>query len=623
MEKIIIDLEAKTDKALKGIDGVAKSVEELSKEVVESNKNTTRSFKGVEIASKGVAKGVRAVGTGLKAIGLGLIISALGTLKELFSQNQKAVDTFNVIFETAAQVVGQVSTAFKDVYNSLTQSTDQLDALGKVASGLVTLALTPLKLSFYAIKLGIDQAMLAWENSFLGDKNPETIKALNESIIETKTNILEVGQAAVDAGKDVVTNFGEAVSEVSEISKTVVKEFSEISISAATKAAEANVKLQNSAEIAAARQGLLFEKFDRQAEKLRQIRDDETKSITERKAKNDELLVAINEAEVSMLSQAETQLAIANENLKKDKDNVEFKVAQIEAEKELAGVRAQIEGIRSEQISNALALDKESLEITNTKLESESNLSIERKRFNAELIEDELLKLEKLKEVESLFQEQETLRLEAIVLNANAGTQAKIDAQTALDEFTETSRQTNATKDKEISKAKIKIAETEAAAKSKTLGDTENALNSLGALAGEQTAAGKAMGIASATINTYRGVSDALAATTVTPFETALKFVNAGAILASGLKNVKKIVSVKVPSGGRGVSGGGSSPSGGSVGNAPSIPPAFNVVGQSDTNQLASAIGGQSQQPIQAFVVSNDVTTAQSMDRNIVDGASI
>jgi hypothetical protein len=47
------------------------------------------------------------------------------------------------------------------------------------------------------------------------------------------------------------------------------------------------------------------------------------------------------------------------------------------------------------------------------------------------------------------------------------------------------------------------------------------------------------------------------------------------------------------------------------------------VVGTSGTNQLADAIGGQSQQPIQAFVVSSQVTTAQELDRNIIDEASI
>jgi hypothetical protein len=51
--------------------------------------------------------------------------------------------------------------------------------------------------------------------------------------------------------------------------------------------------------------------------------------------------------------------------------------------------------------------------------------------------------------------------------------------------------------------------------------------------------------------------------------------------------------------------------------------PDFNVVGASDTNQLAQAIGSQQQQPVKAFVVSNDVTTAQGLERNIVEGASI
>ena len=58
---------------------------------------------------------------------------------------------------------------------------------------------------------------------------------------------------------------------------------------------------------------------------------------------------------------------------------------------------------------------------------------------------------------------------------------------------------------------------------------------------------------------------------------------------------------------------------------APRAPQAasFNLVGQGGTNQLAEAIGSQSQQPVRAYVVSNDVTTAQSLDRNIVESASL
>jgi len=203
--------------------------------------------------------------------------------------------------------------------------------------------------------------------------------------------------------------------------------------------------------------------------------------------------------------------------------------------------------------------------------------------------------------------------------------QKQVDKQAefdAIDQARQKKKDDEELKDAELLKAKKdKIAKLEADAKIKTFQDTENALNQLGAIAGEQTAAGKGLAIASATINTYRGVSDALAAKTVTPFETALKFANAAAILSNGLKNVKKIASVQIPK----VKGANTSASTGGGGADGTIaqPPQFNIVGASDTNQLADAIGGQIQQPVQAFVVSNDVTTAQSLENNIVEGATL
>ena len=72
-----------------------------------------------------------------------------------------------------------------------------------------------------------------------------------------------------------------------------------------------------------------------------------------------------------------------------------------------------------------------------------------------------------------------------------------------------------------------------------------------------------------------------------------------------------------------GGSGGGSVSSPRISASAASIPPAFNVVGASETNQLAQSIGQDEKQPIKAFVVSNDVSDAQSLDRNIIESASI
>jgi predicted pyridoxine 5'-phosphate oxidase superfamily flavin-nucleotide-binding protein len=51
--------------------------------------------------------------------------------------------------------------------------------------------------------------------------------------------------------------------------------------------------------------------------------------------------------------------------------------------------------------------------------------------------------------------------------------------------------------------------------------------------------------------------------------------------------------------------------------------PDFNIVGQSASNQIAAAVQGQFQQPIKAYVVSKDVSTAQEMDRNIIGSASL
>ncbi len=73
--------------------------------------------------------------------------------------------------------------------------------------------------------------------------------------------------------------------------------------------------------------------------------------------------------------------------------------------------------------------------------------------------------------------------------------------------------------------------------------------------------------------------------------------------------------------------GGGSAGSGGNVGGGVrggGAAPQFNVVGNSGVNQLAETLGGNSQQaPIQAYVVASNVTSAQSLNRNIVNNASL
>ena len=141
----------------------------------------------------------------------------------------------------------------------------------------------------------------------------------------------------------------------------------------------------------------------------------------------------------------------------------------------------------------------------------------------------------------------------------------------------------------------------------------------MAAILGENSKAGKAFGIAQALTNTYLGVTEVLGNDTTLPepFGTIQKVSSIAGVLATGFAAVKSIKSVK-PGGG----GGGTPSLSGGGGSAPT-PPAFNVVGASGESQLADAIGGQTQRPSRAFVVANDVTTAQELDRNIIEGASI
>ena len=190
-----------------------------------------------------------------------------------------------------------------------------------------------------------------------------------------------------------------------------------------------------------------------------------------------------------------------------------------------------------------------------------------------------------------------------------------------LNDINLTAQQKQYATDKANTEAKIKLSEAEADAKKALLQKTSDVLNKGADLLGKNTAAGKAMAAAAALINTYQGITAELATKTVTPFEIGLKIANVAIIAATGFKAVKNILSVKVPGGG---GGGGSVPDGASAagGGAPTAP-SFNVVGASGTNQLAQSIGAQQQQPIRTYVVSNDVTTAQSLQRNIIESATI
>jgi hypothetical protein len=151
------------------------------------------------------------------------------------------------------------------------------------------------------------------------------------------------------------------------------------------------------------------------------------------------------------------------------------------------------------------------------------------------------------------------------------------------------------------------------------VGIAKNTLSLISEVAGEGSKIGKGVALAQATISGIEGVQNAYTTAQKSPVTAvfpAYPIIQAGLAGAFSAMQLKKIASTN-PSKGSAAGGGAS------VGGGAPQPPAFNIVGASETNQLADAIGTQEQQPVQAYVVSNDVTTAQSLQNNIIEGATI
>ena len=633
----IFEIITKTGKAEKDIENLSSEVETLNTGLEKTNtevgglKKGGKAFDTLKKGAKGVAGGFKMMGTALKAAGIGLALAAFGLLKQLFEENQKVVDTFNIAFES-------LSIAFNDFFNFISSN------IGAVTGFFKSIFDDPLgsvKALGQAIKDNIiERVKSALEVfGFLG-------KAMQKLFAGDFKGAVDEVKNAGNEFVDVLTGVDDSVEKATEVVNKGVTALTEYTKST-VKQATANVELKKTAELAAVANQGLIEKYDLLAESQRQIRDDERKSIEDRKKANDELGLILEKQQAAMLENAQISLRSARAELKKDKNNIEFKKAVMEAENELAAVRAQVAGFRSEQQTNEAALEKEGLELINSRLESENNLSIEQKRFNAEQIEDELERLEALKKVDAEEKALQLKRLQGVIDAANDGTQAKVDAEIAYNETKQELEQQEVLRAKEIADAKVRInkeqndqklqddkdADEEIAKQRQQNLDafeqaattTMNALIAINeltqAFAKEDEASqkkafevNKAIGIANAIINTSVGVSKALASSA-----PPLNFINAAIVTAAGVAQVKNIQKTKFDSSSFDTTSPSTSTGGGAA-TSPTQAPSFNVVGQSQANQVSMALANQ--QPTQAFVVAGDVTTAQQLQNNTITQAT-
>ena len=599
-EQVQVELEVETKQAEKNVDDLTGGIKNLTKAVEQGNEQTAAGLKSIEETSKSTGEGVKGIGKSIKTAGLGLFIIALDTIKELFLQNQIVADAVGASFEGLALV-------FNDVFGLLIGGQESVKKLGDAFDKYFG---QPIQTATQAFEKFGDAFSKIFGGDFSGalESAQEGFSGLGDAISQTGDGFVE---AATDAAEYAV--------ELKD-------------------AAVANVQLAKEAQKAEVINAGLLEKYDRQAEQQRQIRDEERNSITDRIAANVELGRILEEQNAKMLENAKIVEKAAQVAFNRNK-SLENETALIAAKNEVMAVEATIEGFRSEQLANDLALDRERIELLNTEAESVSNLGFEKRKFDAEQEKNAVKRIEKLKEINEEEKLVEAERLQAIVDNANIGTQAKVDAQIALDEFMQTSRHESITLEKEYTEElaaeekKRKDAELAAFVNKKeiamaTVGVLQNGLGVLKGVTEGNLKLQKAIIVAEAAASIGQiimstQVANAKAAALVPPTGfpfTAINTANAAIGIAATIASSKKALSA--------IGEGGSIASEATIASPStrgdsfeSQAPEFNIVGTSGANQIADVVSSQA--PVKAYVVANDVTTAQALDRNIVESATL
>jgi hypothetical protein len=592
---------------------------------------------------KGMADGFKGVGLAIKAMGVGLVLEAFNILKDLFMQNQKVADVFgtamkslgiifNDLFSFIESSVGPVKEFFKAIFEDPIGSLKEFGNL--IKENIIERFNSALEVAgFMAEALG-----KLFEGDFAGALN--SVKEAGKEMVDVFTGV-----------DDTTGKIGNAIDKVVEYGK------------ATWETADAMQQLENRAKIAEAQQARLVEQYDRQAEKLRQIRDDEFASIEDRIKANDELGKVLNNQEKAMLAMADAQIASAQNALKLN-NNIDNQVALINALANREGVLAQVEGFRSEQIVNRIALEKELIELGNTKLEADSKLASAQAMFEASRKKDTETRLKLEKDALEADKVIELERLQNKIDQYKVGTQARLDAEIefnnrkqelensittkedeleqlkidrnktalenvfndenesftlrlqALQQYNEMAQASTLLSEEEKQKIQKQTFEQEKVLQQQRIALTANTLGNIANLLGQNSKAGKAFAVAQALINTYQGVTAELATKTATPFEFGLKVANIATTVAIGLKSVRDIIKTNPSSSGG--SGGASAGGGGGV-SAPA--PQFNLVGNTGVNQIAQTLNEQP--PARAYVVGGDVTSQQALDRNLVNNATI
>jgi hypothetical protein len=580
--------------------GSAKVVDKLNDGLKDTKKSGEKAADGIEATAKAAKKGegtFKTLGAAIKgAFAIGGVMKVLDILATLFMENQKVVD-----------LMSQAMVVLQGVMNGVIEVLEPLFvALQKVFKDPVQ--------SIKDFGNLIQENMMNRLNGIL-----ELIPKLGEAFsLLFQGEFTEAGKVATNAFGKVILGVNDTVGAVQELGKITTDAFNTIAKS--TKKAFNNKEILANVENNIEKLSILFsgivEKYDNMAEKQRQIRDDEKNTIAERIAANQELAKVLAEGEEKEKANIQARIGLLQMQQKFLGNNKQRQNEILSLQQEITGVEAKYTGLKSEQMVNINGLEKEGIELKKAAalgtIEANALIAQSEADLLGETLEGFAAKKQAL--TDEFMTRRALLDLE--IAGNKEGTQAYIDAvnerklldaQYAVD--------TKAlVKDveafKEDQKAKD-LATTEAVEQMK-MDAVMGAIAGVQELVGADSKYGKALAISQAIISTYQGASKALGQGGI------FGPIAAAGVIASGLANVRAIMATDTPEAPMGGGGGDTA--------MPSIggPSVGIIQGQmSQTSQLQAEMNAQMKRPTRAYVVGQNVTTQQSLDRHILENATL
>jgi len=603
--------------------GSVKVVEKLGDKLDDVKKAGEKAVDGIESTTKAAKKGASAfkrLGSAIKGgFAVGAVVKGLDLLAQGLMSNQKTQDIFNramIVFQGlingTVEVLEPFFKAIMKAFTSPKEAWDDLVSAFEAGGKWINDNIIDGVLNFFIIRInelqiGFLKAKKAWNDLTRDFEESAEIQDKINKLTAENSKLTEENGKKVD---NIVAVYEKAKNSVVKAANTIKKNTQEaFDNSEAILNAEKNL-----GRLQIAFQGIV-EKYDRQAELQRQIRDDETKTIDERIAANEKLAEVLEKGQKKELENLEEQIAQQQIRLSNNKGNIQIENEILALQAEKTAVEAKYTGLYSEQKTNINALDKEGIELKRAEMEGTIEANAIIAQSEADLLADSLkgfdLKKQAMQEEflarRKMLDDEIAANKEGTAAYVEAVNEKKIlDAQYAADVKALTKEQQQFIED-QAQKEK----DTNQAVQDAKMASVMGALAGVQALLGADSKYGKALAVAQAIISTYQGASKALGQGGV------FGPVAAAGVIAQGLAQVRSIMSTDLPEAPMGGGGGGSvsMPSGPSVGI---------IQGQmSQTSQLQAELNSQMRRPTRAYVVGQNVTTQQSLDRHILENATL